>query len=91
VPINYLAMMVPFAGICAGIAIAFFAIWTNHRRKMLNMRSKVSAEMAMQNAAHIQELKQRLQTVERIVTDSGFDISRQIEDLREASETKQLN
>lgn len=90
-PIDYLVMMVPFAGIGAGISIAFFAIWTNHRRKMLDMRSKISTEKAMKNASLIQELGQRLQVVESIVTDSGFDISRQIEDLRDKSEPKQLN
>jgi len=86
-PIDYLAMMVPFAGICAGISIAFFAIWTKHRRKMMDMQSKVSAGQATQNASNIQELAQRVQILERIVTDSGFDVSQKIEDLRDASKT----
>jgi len=32
-----------------------------------------------------------VRVLERIVTDKGFDVSMQIEDLRETSETKELN
>ena len=90
-PIDYLAMMVPFAGIAAGIAIAFFGIWTKHRRKLMDMQSKISAGQAIQNASDIQVLGQRIQVLERIITDSGFDVSQKIEDLRDTSKTKSLN
>ncbi len=81
-PVEYLAMMVPFAGICAGMSIAFYAIWTKHHRKMLDQRSKVSAEQANQNAATIRDMQARIQVLEKIVTDSGFDLAHRIEDLR---------
>lgn len=81
-PIDYIAMMIPFAGICAGISISFFAIWTKHRRKMIDMQSKISAGQATQNASSIRALQQRVQVLEKIVTDSGFAVSQKIEDLR---------
>lgn len=90
-PIDYLAMMVPFAGIAAGIAIAFFGIWTKHRRKLMTMQVEISAVQATQNASNVRELEQRVKVLERIVTDSGFDVSQKIEDLRGTSKTKRLN
>jgi hypothetical protein len=90
-PVEYIAMMVPFAGICAGIAIAYYAIWTNHRRKMMDKQIEISAVQATQNASSVGELEQRVQVLERIITDSGFDISLKIEDLRDTSKTKRLN
>jgi len=90
-PVEYIAMMVPFAGICAGIAIAYYAIWTNHRRKMMDKQIEISAIQATQNASNVGELEQRVQVLERIITDSGFDISLKIEDLRDTSNTKRLN
>ena len=86
-PIEYVVMMVPFAA----ISVAYFAIWTNHRRKMMRTRSNVAEERAAQNAVKIEQLQKRIQIIERIVTDSGFDVSRKIEDLRIANETPSLN
>jgi hypothetical protein len=87
VEIENLFMMLPFLG----IGIAFFAIWTNHQQKMMKHQSKISAEKAAQYASSNMELEQRVRVLERIVTDSGYDVSQQIEDLRDASETKGLN
>jgi len=86
-PIEYIALMIPFAG----IGIAFFAIWTNHQQKMMDKQAAISAEKAAQYAVGNNQLEQRVRVLERIVTDKGFDVSMQIEDLRETSETKDLN
>jgi len=85
--IEYFGMMIPFAA----LGIGFFAIWTNHRQKMMDKQSKISAEKAALYVASNQKLEQRVRVLERIVTDSGFDVSQQIEDLRDAPETKELN
>lgn len=86
-PIEYIALMIPFAG----IGIAFFAIWTSHQQKMMDKQARISAEKAAQYAAGKSELEQRVRVLERIVTDKGFDVSMQIEDLRDGPETKELN
>lgn len=86
-PIEYIALMIPFAGIAVGV----FAIWTDHQRKMLDKQSKISAEKAAQYAANGEKLEQRVRVLERIITDRGFDVSQQIDDLRDAPETKELN
>ncbi len=86
-PIEYIALMIPFAG----MAIGGFAIWTNHQQKMMDKQAMISAEKAAQYAAGNSELEQRVRVLERIVTDKGFDVSMQIEDLRDAPETKELN
>ena len=85
--IEYIALMIPFAG----IGIAFFAIWTSHQQKMVDKQSMISAEKAAQYAANNQQLEQRVRVLERIITDKGFDVSMQIDDLRDDSSTKELN
>lgn len=79
-PIEYVAMMVPFAAISVG----YLAVWTHHRRKMMDRRAAISAAQAKESAVHVEELRQRVQVLERIVTDSGFEVSQKIEDLRSA-------
>ena len=80
-PIEYVAMMVPFAG----ISIAYFSIWTKHRRKMMDKKAAISSAQADQNAVTIREMQARIQVLETIVTDSGFDLAHKIEDLRATS------
>ncbi len=71
-----------------GMAIPIVAIWTKHQRRMaeLQIRStaEVSAEKAAQYASHTRELEERVRVLERIVTDKGYDVSAQIEALRDA-------
>ncbi len=86
-PIEYIALMIPFAGMAIGV----FAIWTNHQQKMMEKQSVISAEKAAQYAATNQQLEQRVRVLERIVTDKGFDLAAQIEDLRDEAPTKELN
>ncbi|SIN94847.1 hypothetical protein SAMN02745824_2401 [Parasphingorhabdus marina DSM 22363] len=85
--ITYIALMIPFAG----IALGAFAVWTDHQRKVLDKQAEMSAEKAAQYAASNQKLEQRVRVLERIVTDKGFDLSMQIEDLRDDTQTKELN
>ncbi len=85
--IEYLALLIPFAGIGVGV----FAIWTSHQQKMMKMQSTISAEKAAQYVANTEKLEQRVRVLERIVTDKGFDVAGQIENLRDAPEVKELN
>lgn len=85
--IEYLALLIPFAGIGVGV----FAIWTSHQQKIMKMQSVISAEKAAQYAANNEKLEQRVRVLERIVTDKGFDVAGQIENLRDTPEAKELN
>ena len=62
-------------------------IWTRHQQKLAEMQigstAEQTAEKAAQYATHIQRLEDRVQVLERIVTDRGYDIATQIEALRD--------
>jgi len=84
VDIAYIALMIPFAG----IALGAFGIWAGHKQEMIKKQAEIEASRAKQNAGANHELEQRLRVLERIITDKGYDVSQQIEDLRD--ETKKL-
>ena len=56
-------------------------------KKKLETLGHQTAEKAAQYAAHTQRLEHRV----RVITDKGFDVSMQIEELRSEPETKELN
>jgi hypothetical protein len=78
-----LALMIPIFA----LSIPIVAIWTKHQQKIAEMRigatAEQTAEKAAQYASHIQRLEDRVQVLERIVTDRGYDIATQIEALRD--------
>lgn len=61
------------------------------KTKQLEAVSHETAEKAAQYAAHSEKLEQRVRVLERIITDKGFDVSMQIEDLRNESKVKELS
>lgn len=69
------------------LMIPIVALWTRHQQKMAEMQvgatAQQTAEKAAQYASHIQRLEDRVQVLERIVTDRGYDIATQIEALRD--------
>jgi hypothetical protein len=79
----YLALMIPVLA----LTIPIIAIWTKHQQKLAEMQvgstANQTAEKAAQYASHIQRLEDRVQVLERIVTDRGYDIATQIEALRD--------
>lgn len=80
---GYMALMIPIIV----MMIPIIAIWTKHQQKMAEMQigstAQQTAEKAAQYASHIQRLEDRVQVLERIVTDRGYDIATQIEALRD--------
>lgn len=80
---GYLALMIPIIA----MMIPIVAIWTKHQQKIAEMQvgatAENTAEKAAQYATHIQRLEDRVQVLERIVTDRGYDIATQIEALRD--------
>jgi hypothetical protein len=78
-----LGVMIPIIA----LMIPIVALWTRHQQKMAEMQigatAEQTAEKAAQYASHIQRLEDRVQVLERIVTDRGYDIATQIEALRD--------
>ena len=78
-----LALLIPLFA----LMIPMVAIWTKHQQKLAEMgletTATASAEKAAQYATQIQRLEDRVQVLERIVTDKGYDVATQIEALRD--------
>ena len=87
---GYMALMIPILGILLG----FFGVWTNHKEKVAKLQTKAvateTAERAAQYVGQIQRLEDRVQVLERIVTDRGYDIATQIEALRDQRRVDEL-
>lgn len=83
-------VLIPIMGMC----IPIVAIWTKHQQKIAEMQvgatAQQTAEKAAQYATHIQRLEDRVQVLERIVTDRGYDIATQIEALRDVRRVDDL-
>ena len=75
--------------------IPLLAIWTKHQQKMAETQvastAEKTAEKAAQYASKVQALEDRVQVLERIVTDRGYDVATQIEALRDQRETDDRN
>jgi hypothetical protein len=65
------------------LTIPIVAIWTKHRKEMMQMELQATAEKAAQYATSNKELEDRVRVLERIVTDGGYDVATQIEALRD--------
>ncbi|GAB5347394.1 hypothetical protein [Alteriqipengyuania sp. 357] len=78
-----LALLIPIFA----LLIPIVAIWTKHQQKLAEMGLETTAantaEKAAQYASQIQRLEDRVQVLERIVTDRGYDVATQIEALRD--------
>ena len=80
-------LLIPLFGIfCGLVAIIGGTIvrpWLKLRERQLELEAKMVAEKAAQYAAHTERLEQRVQVLERIVTDKGVDLADEIERLRD--------
>lgn len=78
-----LEVLVPLAPFIMVLGI----IWLVNNRKLEEKRiaatAEASSEKAAQYASRVGELEQRVQVLERIITDRGYDIATQIEALRD--------
>jgi hypothetical protein len=70
--------------------IPMLAIWTKHRKEVMQLQAHETAEKAAQYAASNQELEDRVRVLERIVTDRGYDVATQIEALRDQQRVEEL-
>ena len=76
-------IFIPLVAMC----IPLVAIWTKHQQRIAELQVGATAEQTAEKAAQyvgqIQRLEERVQVLERIVTDRGYDIATQIEALRD--------
>ena len=75
--------LIPIVAILMVFGIPMLAIWTKHRKDVMQMQIQATAEKAAQYAASNKELEDRVRVLERIVTDGGYDVATQIEALRD--------
>ena len=81
-PIEYFGVMIPILG----IGLGFFAVWTDHKRKLVKVQATTAAKAPSadpEQAREISDLRERVRVLERIVTDGGYDLARKIEALRD--------
>ena len=69
--------------------IPMLAIWTKHRKEVMQFQAQQTAEKAAQYATSNKELEDRVRVLERIVTDGGYDVATQIEALRDTRRVEQ--
>lgn len=62
------------------MAVPMFAIWSNNRRRIAELKYQAQGRSADSEA--YRELEERMRILERIVTDKGYDVATQIEALR---------
>ena len=83
-PIEYFGVMIPILGISLG----FFAVWTDHKRKLVKLQvqaatAKAASMAPPEQTREVRELQERVRVLERIVTDGGYDLATRIEALRD--------
>ncbi len=88
-------ILIPLFAIAFGCTIPMVAIWSKQKLKIaqmqMNTTAHATAEQAAQYASHVQRLEDRVQVLERIVTDRGYDIATQIEALRDTRDVEARN
>ena len=82
---------IALVAITAPFAIAGLGMWTKHQSRMAELKVNATAEKAAQYAQHTAQLEVRVRVLERIITDKGTDIARQIEALREEESDQRLS
>lgn len=82
--------LIPFFAIAMVFGIPMLAIWTKHRKDVMEVQARTTAERAAQYATSNKELEDRVRVLERIVTDKGYDVATQIEALRDQRRVDEL-
>ncbi|MBW6522332.1 hypothetical protein KZ810_02375 [Sphingomonas sp. RHCKR47] len=87
----FLLGLAVFAVVVLGIGSEMFKRWLQHKEVMGAALNAQTAEKAAQYAAQTERLEARVRVLERIATDSGSDLSREIEQLRTPPAPPALN
>lgn len=79
---------VALAGVAIGVLILIgevFKRYMKFKERKLALSAEGSAEKAAQYVAQVERLEERMRVLERIATDKGTGLAREIEDLRDRS------
>lgn len=78
--------LIPILGISCGLlaifAGAIFRPWMKMKERQMELDAQMVAEKAAQYAANRGQLEERVAVLERIVTDQGYSLAKEIEALR---------
>lgn len=78
-----LGLLIPLAPFIMVLGIVWIVKHSKLEEKRIAATASQTAEQAAQYSSRVAELEQRVQVLERIVTDRGYDIATQIEALRD--------
>lgn len=82
--------LIPIMGISCGLlaifAGAIFRPWMKMKERQMELDAQNIAEKAAQYASNQSQLLERVAVLERIVTDQGYSLAKEIESLRSLPE-----
>ncbi|OAN57109.1 hypothetical protein [Sphingomonas sp. TDK1] len=82
------ALIIPVLGISCGLLAiiggVFIKPFLRLQERRMEIEAQMTAEKAAQYAARTERLEQRVQVLERIITDRGMGLAEEIEKLRDA-------
>ena len=84
-----LSILVPLAPFLIVVGIVWVKSQARLEEKRIAATAENSAEKAAQYASRIAEMEDRIRVLERIVTDSGYNVASQIEALRDTRRVEQ--
>jgi hypothetical protein len=80
--------LIGLVAVSASFVMVCFIVWLVNQKKLEEKRiaanAGASSETTAQYAAQVQRLEDRVQVLERIITDRGYDLATQDQALREA-------
>ncbi len=90
---SFLGGLTGLVAVMAPFAMVVGIIWIVSNRKLqekkLHATADLTSEKAAQYASKVQALEDRVQVLERIVTDRGYDVATQIDALRDTRSVEQ--
>ena len=79
-------LLIPFLGISCGLLAIFSGAivrpWLKLKERQMELNANNIAEKAAQYAADKGRLEERVAVLERIITDQGYSLAKEIEELR---------
>jgi hypothetical protein len=84
-----LGILVPLAPFLMVVGIVWVKSHAKLEEKRIAATAESSAEKGAQYASRIAEMEDRIRVLERIVTDSGYNVASQIEALRDTRRVEQ--
>ena len=80
IAVAFIVIGLPIIAVFGGF---YFTRWLRFKERQMELQAGQTAEKAAQYAAHTSRLEQRVQVLERIVTDKGIVVADEIEKLRD--------